>query len=123
MGMLDEVMKKEGVSMARLGGVVGVSRDKVKDMRRDDGQWRNLALLRRMFWAMGYDLEFRLKKVAPPDVDVVITKEQERLRLLTAIKGKMVGKWDKGKMWSYLEMAELEGEGEDPLGIYDEEKI
>lgn len=100
MKMLDEVMVREGVSDGRVEKLFGLYEKKLKDMRQDEGAWKMVTLVRKMFWAMGYDLEMRVVKKRTPDKALVVTSGDVDMK-------RVDGEWDKSKMWSWLGMEKL----------------
>jgi len=107
--MLDGVMAKEGVSDERMERALGLYEGKMKDLRTCHSLWRSLALVRRMLWGMGYDLELRVKKVKrmTPDRLLVMTNSEVELR-----KKRGLTDWNRGGMWKFLGLEKLYEEGD-----------
>lgn len=108
MQLLDNVMVLEGVSSRRLEDALEMGRDRLKDMRRHDGAWLIFEQVRKCFWAMGYDLEFRIVRVNRPDKDLVVSDKERREKSVKRILGKRAPDWTPLKMWDWLGMGELE---------------
>lgn len=119
MGLLDEVMAKEGVSDKRMERALGLYDKKINAMRKEEGLWKTLRLVRAMFGAMGYDVEITVKRRRTPDKTLVMTRSEVALReVFGKLDAKKVAegkryksdleKWDKLKMWKWLGMEKLE---------------
>lgn len=106
--MMDHIMRDNGVSAARLAAVLGVETFEVTDIRNNKKLWRSMELVRRGLWVMGYDLQVKVKKREQPDVRVVATQGDVDYKVVDKLSGGTVGKWDKLKMWDWLEMDKLE---------------
>lgn len=103
--LMDMCMLKEGVSAKRLEAFLGLGVDRIKDMRRSMATWRALKDARRCLWAMGYDLEVRVVKVARVKEELVLTKGQYLAKDAMKIQG--AKKWDASRMWQWLGIERL----------------
>ncbi len=107
MKMMDEVSRQLGVSDGRLEAALGIPIDRIKTMRHEDHAWTGLIIARKALALMGYDLRFKVVKVASVDKSVILTKTQKRLKDVEKITGRK-GKWEARKMWAWLGMDSLE---------------
>ena len=103
MSMMDEIMELECVSGRRLEKALGLGKDYVKDMRRNKNFWKALRVARQALWAMGFDLEIRLRRVGQPYRKLVLTEEDFWLKRLTGVLGDGTDSWKRGKLWDWLD--------------------
>ncbi len=105
MKLVDAVMEKEGVSDDRLEYALRLHDKKLKYLRTKDTQWNVLSLVRRMLWAMGYDLEVRVVKKKNPDRLLVMTNSEIDMKVKRG-----VSEWSRLDMWKSLGMEKLSDE-------------
>lgn len=108
MQLLDNVMVLEGVSGRRLEDAIGLGRGRIKDMRRHNSAWLIFEQVRKCFWAMGYDLEFRIVRVNRPDKELVVSDGERQQKSVKRILGRRAPDWQPLKMWDWLGMGRLE---------------
>ena len=102
MHLLSETMAREGVSEVRMLRLLGFGRrsQKFKTLKNNDRVWDALKIVRRAFWAMGWDVEVNLIKLAAVDQELVLTDREYWEGNLKKTMG--LPKWKRKDMWDWL---------------------
>lgn len=104
--MLDEVMRYHGVSSVRLETFLGLGVDRLKYMRRHNAAWGVITTVRRCLWAMGFDIEMRLVRVAKPDDELVLSLAERQRKEMRKLHREREP-WDMTRIWQTLGLEKL----------------